>query len=132
MKKLYVGCSLAHATLEFREEIEHLKQQLRKKYTVFEFVPVDKGTIKEVFENDERCVRECDLFVAECSHPSIGLGIEIGLAISQKKPILAVAKTDAIVSRMLQGIPAKNFTFMRYNSIEEILEAVDKTIAILT
>src|SRR3989344_928411 len=110
-KKIYVGCSLTHAPDEFKTAIELLKKHLSQKYEILEFVGLVKGTAKDVFEWDTKCVKECDMFLADCTHPGIGLGYELGVAVEKNKPILAVAHKDAKVSRVILGVTAKNYTF---------------------
>ena len=64
---------------------------------------------------------QCDLFVAICDHPSIGLGYELGTAIEQfAKPVLALAHQDAHITRLVLGIDAPSFSFQRYNSLTEV------------
>lgn len=116
--KLYVGCSLARATEEFRQSVEQLKVEIRKKgYEVFDFVGLVKGTPRDVYEWDiDHCVKDCDVFVAICDEPSIGLGYELHEAVRLKKPILAVAHEDSVVTRMLIGAAEvkPTLTFQRY------------------
>ena len=113
MKKLYFGCSLTHASEEFRREMEDFKNTLRHDYEVFDFLGLEKGTERDVFLHDTKCVRECDLFVAEVSHPSTGIGCELGIALTIGKPILAVAKHNAKVARLILGVDAPNYVFKR-------------------
>jgi hypothetical protein len=68
-------------------------------------------------------------FVAECSHPATGLGFEIATALSHHKPILAIARPEAKVSRLILGINSSLFSFIRYSNQEEILDAVEKKLA---
>jgi hypothetical protein len=70
------------------------------------------------------CVKNCDMLIAEVSHPSIGLGIEIATALSLGKKVLALAKPEALVSRMVLGIDNQNFQFHRYQTIEEIISKI--------
>jgi len=130
MKKLviYVGCSLTLAPKSFILEIIVLKKILKQKYTVLEFLGTVKGTPTDVFIRDTQCVKDCDLFVAECSYPAIGLGYEIGVAIYEKKPILTLANTNAKVTRMVQGISVPRYKFVRYNNMSEVPLIIDNFI----
>lgn len=120
-KKLYVGCPLRHAPEEFIEQVEKLKNGLRKDFDVLDFVGRDIGTPEEVFQRDTEQVRMCDCFLAICDLPSLGLGYEIALALELEKPTpLAVAHEDADVSRMVLGIAHQNFAFKRYGSVDDI------------
>ena len=130
-KTIYIGCSLTHAPVEFSKGIEKLKSELRKKHIILDFLGLEKGTAQDVFENDTGHVRNCDLFVAECSHPSTGLGYEIGTALSLNKPILAVAHDGAKVTRIILGVTHPQFTFKRYDNMNEISDFVEEKLASL-
>ncbi|HLD03959.1 MAG TPA: hypothetical protein VJC17_04260 [Candidatus Dojkabacteria bacterium] len=125
---IYLGCALTLAPKSFTDEIINLKQILKKKYAILEFLGVVKGTPKDVFIRDTKCVKDCDLFVAECSYPAIGLGYEIGMAIYEKKPILTLANINTHVTRMVQGISVPRYKFVRYNNISEVPLIIDNFI----
>lgn len=118
--KIYLAHSLTQAPEEFKTEMAKLKNLLKEKYEVLEFKGLVNGTAEEVYKHDVQCVKNCDLLLAEVSYPAIGLGFEIATAINQSKKILAVAKKDAKVSRLVLGIKETNYSFKRYNEIEEI------------
>ena len=122
-RKIYVGCSLTQAPSEFVKMVEGLKNRLRAEYKVFDFIGLENGTPTDVYRWDiHRCVAECDLFVAICDYPAIGLGYEMGVAIEKYgKPTLAVAHEDSKVSRMLLGIDSSVYTWRRYRTIEDIV-----------
>lgn len=52
----------------------------------------------EPFDSRTYLKEECDLFVAEVSKPSTGLGIELGWADIFKVPVLCVHREDAEIS----------------------------------
>lgn len=132
-KKVYVGCALTQVPLYLMEYvINELRTKLGEKYEVLEFVGLTEGTPEDVFIRDSDCVIDCDLFVAICDYPSLGLGIELGIAYATQKATLALANTNTEkVSRMAQGIRARNpnFVFKRYGSFSEIPELVDEAFA---
>ena len=128
MQKIYVTCSLTHAPEQFRQDIEKLKQMLAEKYEILHFVGLVNGTAQDVFKHDIHNVKTCDLLLSDCSYPAIGLGFEIATALGHKKPVLAVAHQDSKVSRMVLGIDNTLFSFMRYQTLEEVADAVDKKI----
>jgi len=127
-KKIYIGCSLTHAPDDFKVAIEDLKNKLRKSYEILDFVGLAAGTPEEVFEWDTNCVRTCDLFVADVTHPAIGVGYELGVALEMGKPVLAVAHKDAKVTRLVLGVTSKNFSLYRYGSVEEVEKKIEKKI----
>lgn len=131
MKKIYVGCSLMHATKEFRDSINKLQETLcLEGFEVLRFRGFKNGKPNgspgEIYQWDIHCVKTCDFFLAECSYPSTGLGIEIGIATSLRKPTLAIATKDALVSSMIVGNTAENFEFYRYDTINEIIPLLNK------
>lgn len=121
-KKIYIGSSLTHAPEEFKTAIETLKKNLRNDYEILDFIGLVNGTPEDVYEWDLNCVKSCDLFVADCTYPAIGLGMEIGIAISYNKNTLVIAHTDAKVTRIVLGITHPNFTLKRYSDHNEVLE----------
>ena len=137
MIKIYVGCSLAHATDKFLEEISDLKKEIRKieNIELLEFVGKTGGVEKDVYFHDiHNCVMKADLFVAEVSEPSLGLGWELGTAVELRKiPTLVFAKEDAKISRLVVGATFgnKNYYFFRYKNIEEIIDQIKKQVQIL-
>ena len=122
MKKLYVGCSLTLAPEEFRKTVAKLKDTLRADYEVLDFLGLITGTPKDVYEWDiHHCVRDCDLFLAVCDYPSLGLGYEMGVAVEKlRKPTLAVAHAHSKVGRIFTGIDQPHYRFLRYTSFSEI------------
>ena len=120
--KIYIGCSLTHATPEFRQSVEDLKDSLRGDYEIFDFLGLTDGTVQDVYNRDiHECVANCDLFVAICDHPSLGLGYELATAVEKlDKPVLAVAHTDAHITRLVLGITSPKYSFERYEDISDI------------
>ncbi len=129
MKKIYVSCSLTHASEEFKQSIDQLKDRLRPRYEILDFFGLADGDPKDIYEHDLQCVHGCDLMLSEVSFPAIGLGFEIGTAIQINKPVLAVAKTDAKVSRLVLGIQSPQFNFHRYDSMDEVIKLIDQKIS---
>jgi hypothetical protein len=129
--KIYVGCSLTQAPEAFTTAVETLKAQLKTDYEVFDFLGLVKGTPTDVYHWDiDHCIGECDLFVALCDYPAIGLGYEMGVAVEKLlKPVLALAHTNTHVSRMLSGIDAPHYTFERYNSLEDVPALIRQKLA---
>ncbi|MDB5170664.1 MAG: hypothetical protein JWO35_358 [Candidatus Saccharibacteria bacterium] len=123
--KIYVGCGLTNAPAAFRAEVEAFKNVLRKKYETFNFLGLEAGTAADVYNWDiNDCVANCDLFVAICDEPSIGLGYELRSAIERGKPVLGVAHEQSKITRLALGaaeIYDPQFTFRRYGSL--LLEA---------
>ncbi|MFZ2484800.1 MAG: hypothetical protein WAX80_01900 [Minisyncoccia bacterium] len=130
MAKIYVGCSLTQAPEGFVRDVENLKVLLREAgHEVADFVGTVAGTATDVYETDiHKCIADCDLFVAICDFPSIGLGWEMGMAVEKHhKPTLAVAHLDAKVSRLPIGAMCERnpcYLFTRYAKLEEVVQMV--------
>lgn len=112
--KLYVGCSLTYATEEFRLSIINLKKSLENDFEILEFLGLVDGTSKQVFEHDAKCVLGSDLFVAICDYPSLGLGVELGIAFQANKKTLVLSRQGVKVSRMVLGMESQNVKFDHY------------------
>jgi len=134
-KKIYVGCALTHATEEFRQSIEALKNSLRAEgHEVLDFMWVSGKTDPvEIYKWDiENCVKNCDAFVAIADHPSLGLGFELGEAARLKKPTLVLAHTDALVARIIIGAAEvlDSFEMERYDDLDkDVVPLVNKWLA---
>ncbi len=126
--KIYVWCSLTHASEEFRKNIEELKNKLRKKHIVFDFVWLEKWTNEDVYKWDRNCVKTCDLMIAECSYPSLWLWYELWLGVEIWKKIIAFAQKDALVTRMILWINKENFSFSRYRDFDDLYNKIQEKI----
>ena len=124
-QKIYVWCSLTFVSEEYRKSIENFKDTLRGKYKILDFVGLSVGTAQDVYEHDRKCVIGCDMLIADCSFPSIGLWYEIATAVEHKKKIILIAHKDAVVTRMILGIPEETAIFLRYESLDEVLEYIN-------
>jgi hypothetical protein len=127
--KLYIGCALFNAPETFVQQIAALKDSLRAEYEILDFAWPPPKSMAHVYRWDiEHCVRSCDLFVAICNEPSLGLGWELCEAVHLGTPILAVAHTDAKVSGLVRGAAEvkSNMTFVRYNDLPKELPGLIK------
>ncbi len=62
-------------------------------------------------------IKQSDIFIIDASELSIGIGIEAGVAYSNKIPIYLIANKNAYVSNSIKGIAKKSYF---YDSPEEI------------
>src|ERR1700733_9369191 len=109
--KLYVGCALTLAPEEFKKSVEDLKNALLVENEVMDFIGTVAGTPQDVYKWDiHECVAKCDVFIAICDFPAIGVGYELSVAVEKlRKPTLALAHKDTKVSRMLLGIEQPHY-----------------------
>ena len=74
---------------------------------------------EEIFRRDVYNVRMCDFVVTEVSNPSLGVGMEIMLAIELVKPILMFFKGQIkSLSKMVLGADGK--VLFEYHTIEDV------------
>ncbi|MHA2360189.1 MAG: nucleoside 2-deoxyribosyltransferase [Candidatus Thorarchaeota archaeon] len=73
----------------------------------------------EIYRRDVHNVRMCDFVVAEISNPSLGVGMEVMLAIELMKPVLMFHETDTgPLSRMIIGAEGK--VLLEYSNIQDV------------
>ncbi len=131
MKKVYIACALTQAPPKFEKAVEAFKRQLRKKFPLvafFNFVGLEKGTPRDVYQWDiGHCVKDCDLLIAICDYPAIGLGYELGVAIEKwHKYVLAVANEESKLTRLLLGISDPRFELVRYRNLSDLIPLIAK------
>lgn len=130
-KKLYVGCSLAHASQDLKKLVPEFKKQLSTAdNNILEFVGEVAGTEADVYKTDIGQVQACDYLIAFVDEPSIGLGMELNEAIRLKKPILCLYTEGKYLSRMLRG--AADLGFLRLKTFTSLDDAVKTTSDFLT
>ncbi len=81
-------------------------------------------TDKEIYTQDVSWLMECDGVIAEVSIPSLGVGYEIGYALSLNKPILGVYESHRTISAMITGNNHSFFTLHSYNDIPDLLDKI--------
>jgi len=76
-------------------------------------------------KNTKDTLQNCDLFIAEVSSPSTGLGIELGWANIFEKKIICVYKQGTIISQSLKEI---SNTFIEYTNAQDLIHKIEKHI----
>ena len=77
-----------------------------------------------IYEQDTAWLRECDVVIAECTCPSLGVGYELAYAERFGKPChILYRRSAANLSAMLTGDPY--FDVIPYETFEEAVAAVD-------
>jgi len=80
-------------------------------------------TPQEIFARDMKWLQECDLFIAEVSGSSFGIGFETGylLGTSHKKAILFFRReSEKSISLLITGNTHSNCTLVPYNDVAEV------------
>lgn len=74
---------------------------------------------EEIYRRDVSNVRLCDFVIAEVSNPSLGVGMEIMLAIELMKPVLMFFNGELeSLSKMVRGADGK--VLIEYKSLDDI------------
>lgn len=118
--KIYVGHS---SEINFGEELyEPLRNSdlAEKHELVFPHEDSD-----ELFDSRDFLENECDLFIAEVSQPSTGLGIELGWADQFGVPIICLYRESSSPSSSLKAVTDD---FREYSDSGELVKIVEKAV----
>lgn len=118
--KIYVG----HATnFDFQNQLYlPLKaSELAEKHTFI--FPHDQGLTPRPTKDG---ISSCDLFIAEVSYPSTGLGIELGWANVHSRPILCIYQKG---SQPSESVKIVTNDFVEYDGSNDLLKQVSEFIA---
>jgi nucleoside 2-deoxyribosyltransferase len=117
--KIYVGHS---TSMEFRENLyQPLKDsRIAEKHEIV--LPHDS---EEFFDSKRFLREECDLFIAEVSDASTGLGIELGWAEEFGLPVICVFREGSEPSGALKAV-TKQVREYRYR--EELVKILEKSV----
>ena len=87
-------------------------------------------TDETIFRRDIGWIEECDLVLAECTTPSLGVGYELAYAEKQHKPVYVLFHETGgrRLSAMIGGNP--HFTVIRYAYLDELLTRLDALIGL--
>lgn len=131
MKKVYFAGSIRGGRVDadlYRRLIEHIQKTAvvltehvgSKKLNLLEQGKKDV----EIYEQDTNWLRECDVVIAECTCPSLGVGYELAFAEKLGKPChIFYNRTKTQLSAMLTGNPY--FNIHPYESEEEIFQRIE-------
>ena len=87
----------------------------------------EQTTDQRIYEQDTNWLRSCDMVVAECSTPSLGVGYELAFAEHLGKPChLLYNKVRGRLSAMLTGNPY--FHVHPYENEQEIFAILDEVL----
>ena len=80
---------------------------------------------KEIYLRDINWLKECDLVIAECTKPSLGVGYELAFAENLKKEVNVLYKNkECNLSAMISG--DEYFKIFRYETKEDAFYIIDK------
>ncbi len=129
--KIYFGFTVAgnRSSLEAARKIVELLVQMGHEVLTRHLVRDDawqadrRITPQEVYLRDMKWLEQCDLFMAEVSGSSFGLGFETGylLGATDKKVVLFFRRdAENTISLMIRGIVHMNCTVVPYSQVEEL------------
>lgn len=119
--KVYFASSITQASEDLKPLIAELQNRLKQEFELFEFYGHKPGPALDMYLFNKVRIDSCDLVVAEVSQPSLGVGYEIGYALSQGKKVVAFALENIIISRMITGNPNPNLKFSRYKVPDDVI-----------
>jgi hypothetical protein len=167
--KIYIACALTHVPrnhfAEYARFLHGLAGSIAKNNgseVKYALVNSDPQLATKHFNErarlcylwDARMVQEADVVVAECSFPSIGLGIELQIAAEKKTPIIIIFRNfqdnqaapvhyvnpdhtehelqigDGFVSLMALGVPTV-FKVHRYSQDEDAIRQVNESLKLM-
>ena len=132
MKKVYfagsirggrMDAALYHRIIEY---MQHTDTVLTEHVGSTKLNLVEQGRSKDalIYDRDTAWLRECDVVIAECTCPSLGVGYELAYAEKLGKPChIFYDKSKTQLSAMLTGDPY--FQIHPYESEEEIFSTLD-------
>lgn len=78
-----------------------------------------------IYQQDTAWLRECDLVIAECTSPSLGVGYELAYAEQHQKPVYIFYRSSKThLSAMLAG--DDYFHITAYETKEELIRLIDQ------
>jgi len=81
---------------------------------------------QEVYARDVAWILEANVLIAEVSVPSHGVGYEIGFALENRKPTLALFQEGRKVSKMITGNPHELLQVKSYRDADEAAQIIAK------
>jgi len=133
--KIYLGFTVAgdRSSVEAAKKILHALESLGHEVLTSHLVCEDaweadrRVAPQEIFARDMKWLGECDIFLAEVSGSSFGLGFETGylLGATRKKTILFYdRKVQHRISLLITGNRHPNCRLAAYSAVEELDDLV--------
>ena len=136
--KIYFGFTVAgdRSTLDTARKVVELLEELGHEVLTRHLVSADAWDAdrsispQAVFRRDLGWLDQCDLFIAEVSGSSFGLGFETGylLGATDKKVVLLYRRdVEKKVSLLITGNTHENCTLVPYSTVDEAVEFMRAT-----
>lgn len=116
MVKIYFSCAVRNNGDE-NENKNKIKIEILKKYGSVltehlgsnnkKDLDMNKSSDFEIYQEDTKWIKECDVMIADCSNPSLGVGFVINEGIQNSKPVLCLYDSNKVekISAMINGNP---------------------------
>ena len=118
--KIYIAHS---RNFDFQKELYNpIKNSPISKEHTFVFPHEESG---EPFNSKELFQKGCDLIIAEVSHPSTSLGIELGWADMLNVPIACIYRKNYKISGSLKAVTK---IFLEYSDTEDLINKIKEAI----
>ena len=86
-----------------------------------------KETPQQFYKRTYKTITKCDLFIAEVSSPSHGVGMELQMAVEHKIPVITIIKEGVKISSMVTGLPVLK-KVMYYDDFEDLSKKLETEI----
>jgi len=131
---IYFSCSITGGRAQQKIYAEIVRYLLEKGHEVPTAHLASNDVIEKeiiadaetVYRRDIGWVRGCDVMVAEVSTPSHGVGYEIAAALYEGKPIFCCYLKNLTVSKMITGNFEAGMQTYVYETITDLLPAIEK------
>lgn len=100
------------------DDIDDFREDYAKKHPTCTMSDIDNAMVNF----DLQYVKNCDIFIADVSNRSTGLGMELGSVYDTNKRILLIAKKDSVISNMVFGAFKQGVKY--YNNQNELDEII--------
>lgn len=85
-------------------------------------------TPREIFDRDMAWLRTSEMLIAEVSRPSLGVGMEIGLALEWGKPVHCFCQQGTQLSALVAGNAHPNLRVHEYDTEWELRDGVERAL----
>lgn len=118
--RIYIGHS---KEMNYVEELYKPIREFEKSTKHTFLLPHEKSSSSN---NGRAFYNELDLFIAEVTMPTTGLGIELGWAYDNDIPIVCIYKKGAKVSNSLKSVTDKFYEYATVDELKNLIELIIK------
>jgi len=131
MKQVYVFGPIHISGKDYLPTYKHLMKLCEKYFDKVIGTYPDfwntKETSQEFYKRTYEIITKCNLFIAEVSNPSSGVGMEFQMAQEHNIPCIALCKKGVEPSSMILGIPCTK-KIIYYEYLDDLSEQLEKVI----